>query len=42
MVKIYVKKIVNKEINLVTGKPWTIEDVPAYWQKQVREALENN
>lgn len=33
MVKIYVRKILAGEM--------TIEDVPARWREQVREALEN-
>lgn len=41
MVKIYVKKIVNGEINPKTGKAWTIDDVPQKWREAVREELEN-
>lgn len=41
MVKLYVKKIVNGEINPATGEPWKIEDVPIRWREEVREALEN-
>jgi len=41
MVEIYVKKIVNGEVNKKTGLPWKIEDVPERWRDEVREALEN-
>lgn len=41
MVKLYVNKIVNGEINAKTGEPWKIEDVPEKWRAQVREMLEN-
>ena len=40
MVKLYVAKIQNKEINPLTGNIWTIEDVPTLWREQVREALD--
>ena len=33
MVKLYVRKIIAEEM--------TIEEVPARWREQVREALEN-
>lgn len=41
MVKLYVKKITNGEINPITELPWTIDDVPELWREKVREALEN-
>jgi len=40
MVKLYVSKIQNKEINPLTENIWTIEDVPTLWREQVREALD--
>lgn len=40
MVKIYVKKIRNGEINPATHMPWCIEDVPERWREQVRQALD--
>jgi len=40
MVKLYVSKIQNKEINPLTENIWTIEDVPLLWREQVREALD--
>lgn len=41
MVKLYVNKIVNGDINPKTEQPWTIDDVPTRWREQVREALVN-
>ena len=41
MAKIYVKKIVEGAINPATDEAWTINDVPARWQDQVKEMLEN-
>lgn len=41
MVKLYIKKIVNGDINPSTGQPWTIDDVPERWRAEVREQLEN-
>lgn len=40
MVKLYVAKINNEEINPLTEKIWVIEDVPLLWREQVREALD--
>lgn len=41
MINLYIRKIVNGDINLNTGMPWTIDDVPLKWRAAVREALEN-
>jgi len=41
MVKLYVKKIVNGEINPATGETWKIDDVPERWREAVREEVEN-
>ena len=41
LVNIYIKKITGHEINKDTGLPWTVEDVPAKWRDEVKEALEN-
>lgn len=30
----YGSKIVNREINVKTGKAWTIKDVPVYWTEK--------
>jgi hypothetical protein len=38
----YGRKIVNKEINVKTGKAWTIKDVPAYWQEKTKNWIEEN
>ena len=40
MVKLYLNKINNKELNPVTGLPWRIEDVPTMWRAEVQEALD--
>ena len=40
MVKLYLSKINNKELNPVTGLPWAVEDVPELWRSQVQEALD--
>ena len=37
----YGRKIMNEEINSKTGKPWNLEDVPAYWQAAVGQWLKN-
>lgn len=39
MVKLYVKQIMNKEINNKTGKVWRLEDVPQRWKKKVEAEL---
>lgn len=41
MVAFYVRKIQTRQINLKTGAPWTLEDVPARWHDAVAEALDN-
>ena len=38
----YGKKIQHEDINTVTGKAWTIKDVPAYWQEKVKTWLSEN
>lgn len=40
MVKLYVAKINNAELNPLTGNIWTIEDVPTLWRQKVQEALD--
>lgn len=40
MVKLYVAKIQNKEINPLTENIWVIEDVPLLWRNKVQEALD--
>lgn len=40
MAKIYARKIKNHEINNATGAEWTIDDVPARWQDEVRALIE--
>lgn len=40
MVKLYVAKIQNKEINPLTGNIWAVEDVPTLWRDKVQEALD--
>lgn len=39
MVKFYVVKIENGEINPKTELDWNIEDVPSLWKSKVEEAL---
>lgn len=39
MVKFYLAKIQNKEVNNNTGTVWTIEDVPKLWRTKVADAL---
>lgn len=39
MVKFYVMKIKNEEINPNTGEKWKIEDVPKLWREKVAEEL---
>ena len=40
MAKLYLNKINNGEINVSTGLPWCIEDVPMLWRTQVEELLD--
>lgn len=40
MVKLYLSKIVDGEINIDTNEPWKVEDVPVLWRARVQEALE--
>lgn len=39
MAKIFLKKIVNKETNNLTGEVWKLEDVPEAWRAEVEELL---
>lgn len=39
MVKFYINKIRNKEINSNTGQAWKIEDVPTLWKKRVKKEM---
>lgn len=39
MVKYYVSKIQNGEINPKTDAAWKIEDVPKLWRKKVEAEL---
>jgi len=39
MAKLYARKIINKEINAMTGEVWTVADVPERWQAEVDEIL---
>ena len=39
MIKFYVSKIEKGDVNLNTGKAWTIEDVPLLWKKDVDKTL---
>lgn len=39
MVKFYLNKIKNKEINSITGEVWKIEDVPTLWKKRVKKEM---
>lgn len=40
MAKIYFRKIRNGEINLNTGEPWSIDDVPPRWKEAVQKLLD--
>lgn len=40
MIKFYINKIRNKEINSNTGQAWQIKDVPILWRKRVKEEIE--
>lgn len=39
MVKFYVNKIKNQEINSTTGQPWKLENVPTLWREKVKKEL---
>lgn len=39
MVKYYVSKIQNGEINPKTGEVWRLENVPKLWRKKVETEL---
>ena len=39
MVKLYLNKIMNGEVNTQTQLPWCIADVPTLWRTEVQEAL---
>lgn len=40
MAKIYFRKIRECELNLNTGKPWSIDDVPTRWKEAVQKLLD--
>jgi hypothetical protein len=40
MVKLYLSKIVDGEINIDTNEPWKVEDVPVLWRAEVEAMLE--
>lgn len=40
MTRLYYRKITNKEINPVTDKEWTINDVPERWRNEVQAMLD--
>ncbi len=40
MVKFYVVKIQNQEINANTGEAWKLEDVPKLWRAKVEKELQ--
>ena len=39
MVKLYLNKIMNGEINPKTQEAWCVADVPLLWRAEVQEAL---
>lgn len=39
MIKFYVNKIQNQEINHKTGSIWKLEDVPNLWKSKVEKEL---
>lgn len=39
MVKFYVNKIKNQEINSITGNIWRLKDVPILWRNKVEKEL---
>ena len=40
MLKLYLNKIMNGEINTQTQEAWCVADVPLLWRTQVQEALD--
>ena len=40
MVKLYLNKIMNSEINTQTQEVWCVADVPLLWRTQVQEVLD--
>ena len=40
MVKLYLQKINNQEINALTGEAWKLEDVPMLWRAEVEGMLD--
>lgn len=40
MAKLYAQKIINGEINSVTGEVWKLEDVPMLWRAEVEAILQ--
>ncbi len=40
MVKFYVVRIRNQEINANTGEAWKLEDVPKLWRAKVDKELQ--
>lgn len=40
MAKLFLAKIKSGEINPTTGEAWQINDVPALWQQEVQELLD--
>lgn len=39
MVRFYVNKIKNQEINSNTGQAWKLNDIPALWREKVKKEL---
>jgi len=42
MAKLYARKIINKEINAMTGEVWVIADVPERWTAEVQDILDGS
>ena len=40
MVKLYLNKIMNGEVNPKTQEAWCIADVPTLWRAEVQEAVD--
>ena len=40
MVKLYLNKIMNGEINSQTQEAWCVADVPLLWRAEVQEAVD--
>lgn len=40
MAKIYFRKIRDGELNINTGEPWSIDDVPPRWKEAVQKLLD--